>query len=638
MITNPGVRARVMLVAAVPLLVLAVVLTALYTSLRVSDQVQALQDRGRAFSRQLAAASEYAIFSGNHQALQQLASSVLNEMDVVGVRIVNRSGTTLAHSGRLADPAPDTLADSGMMQLGSVLRIMEPVRTQAVVLDELSLSQPPNASNMLGIVVVELSTERLQAGREEVLRTVIGSTLWILLGSLLLAAYMGQSVSAPIRRVAETALKLGQGQLHERVPLSGGGSLRRLAAGVNEMAERLADAHLLMTRRIEEATAELRQRKEEAERSDLAKSRFLAAASHDLRQPMHALALFSSELSLHPLNPDAQRLAKKIESSVEAMAELLDSLLNISRLDAGLLKPDVCEFPLQVVLMRIVEGQRASAEARRLRLKLSPTCRWVRSDPVLLERILSNLVSNAIHYTPAGTVLIACRRRGEQLRIEVRDSGIGIAAEAHELIFQEFIQLDNAERSRDKGMGLGLAIVRRLAALLGHDLDLISAPGRGSVFAVTLPLAIAPTSTPPRQEDRPPGDLHGTRIALIDDDEPARSGLESLLQAWGCDIRAAETQDELLQQLSRDDWRPELLISDFRLRGPLNGVELVELLRGPEHLPGLPAILISGDTAAETLSLAGRAGIHLLHKPVRPARLRALMNRMLGPGAAGTDS
>lgn len=637
MIAAIGVRARVMLVAAVPLLVLAGVLTALYTSLRLGDQVQALRDRGRAFSRQLAAASEYAVFSGNHEALQQLANSVLNEADVVGVSIVSRSGATLADSGRLTHPPPDTRAGFGERQLGSVLRILEPVRAQAVTLDDMSPSPAQNLTATLGVVVVELSTERLEAARREVLHTGLGSTLWVLLGSLLLAAYMGNGVSAPIRRVAETALKLGQGHLHERVPLSGGGSLRKLAAGVNEMAERLADAHALMTRRIDEATAELRQRKEDAERSNLAKSRFLAAASHDLRQPMHALALFSSELGLHALNPDAKRLAQKIESSVEAMAELLDSLLNISRLDAGVLKPAVCDFALQPVLMRIVEGQRAHAEARKLRLKLSPTGCWVRSDPVLLERILSNLVANALRYTPAGSVLIACRRRGDRLRIEVRDSGIGIAADAHELIFQEFIQLGNAERSRDKGMGLGLAIVRRLAALLDHGVSLISAPGRGSVFAITLPLASAATE-PPEQEARPPGDLHGTRIALIDDDEPARSGLESLLQAWGCDIRAAETEDGLLQQLTRDDWRPDLLISDFRLRGPLNGVELAELLRGPGYRPGLPMILISGDTGAETLTLARNAGIHMLHKPVRPARLRALMNRMLTPTAAGSDS
>jgi signal transduction histidine kinase/ActR/RegA family two-component response regulator len=638
MIANIGVRARVMLVAVVPLLVLAGVLTALYTSLRLGDQVQALHDRGRAFSRQLAAASEYAVFSGNHEALQQLANSVLNEADVVGVSIVSRSGATLAHSGRLTAPPPDTRAGFGALQLGSVLRILEPVRAQAVTLDDMTPSPQQSLNATLGIVVVELSTERLEAGRREVLHTGLSSTLWVLLGSLLLAAYMGHGVSAPIRRVARTALQLGQGHLHERVPLSGGGSLRKLAAGVNEMAERLADAHALMTRRIEEATAELRQRKEDAERSSLAKSRFLAAASHDLRQPMHALALFSSELGLHALNPDAKRLARKIESSVEAMAELLDSLLDISRLDAGVLKPALCDFALQPVLTRIVEGQRAHAEARKLRLKLSPTCHWVLSDPVLLERILSNLVVNALRYTPAGSVLIVCRRRGERLRIEVRDSGIGIAADAHELIFQEFIQLDNAERSRDKGMGLGLPIVRRLAALLDHGVELISAPGRGSVFAITLPRASVVTDPPPEQEARAPGDLHGTRIALIDDDEPARSGLESLLQAWGCDIRAAENQDELLQQLTRDDWRPDLLISDFRLRGPMNGVELVELLRGPGYRPGLPMILISGDTGAETLTLARNAGIHMLHKPVRPARLRALMNRMLQPTAAGTDS
>lgn len=642
MIANWGVRSRVMLTAVLPMLVLAGLMTALHTSLRITDLEQALTDRGRAFARQLAAASEYAVFSGDRDALQQLAATVRGEDDVVGVRIVGRDGETLVHSGTV-DPRLAPLSGPRQTQpiaskQDRTLRIIEPIRATKLELDD-GFSAPGSRSGIspdaesLGSVTVDLSLERLQRRRGELLGTSVVSVLFVLLGSLLLAAYMSRGVSGPIRRVADTALRLGQGHLRERVPLTGGGSLRRLADGVNEMAERLAEAHENMARKINEATAELRARKDEAERANLAKSRFLAAASHDLRQPMHALGLFIEELGQQPLEARARRLVEHIAASAEAMENLLDSLLDISRLDAGVLNPEPRPFSVQSVLERIAASQRPTAEDRGLRLILRPTPLWVHSDPVLFERIVTNLVSNAIRYTPSGTILIACRRRSDRLRIEVRDSGVGIALDAQDIIFQEFIQLDNAERSRDKGLGLGLAIVRRLAGLLGHPLDLRSAPGRGSMFAIELPLADEGSAPGAGCEERIPGDLHDVRIALVDDDPLARAAMESLLDAWGCEVFAAETHEELLARLAPGDWRPELLISDFRLRGPLNGMDLIRLLREPIYLPGLPAILISGDTGTETLADAQRANIPLLHKPVRPARLRALMHRMLTSAA-----
>ncbi|TAH52367.1 MAG: response regulator [Betaproteobacteria bacterium] len=638
MIANWGIRARVMFVAVLPMLVLAGLMTALYTSLRLTDLDQALTDRGRAFARQLAAASEYSVFSGDREALQQLAATVMGEDDVIGVSIVGRDRETLVHIGKIDQRLP---ALPGVQQLqpqttrlGRTLRIVEPIRATKLQLDDglgaaASRASAATGAEALGSVTVELSLDRLQRRRGELLWTGTLSVLVVLLGSLVLAGYMSQGVSGPIRRVADTALRLGQGRLHERVPLTGGGSLRRLAEGINEMAERLADAHQDMARKIDEATRELRSRKEEAEHANLAKSRFLAAASHDLRQPMHALGLFIAELGQQPLEPRARDLMRHIAASAEAMENLLDSLLDISRLDAGVLNPVPRPFCLQPLLDRIVTSQRPAAEDRGLRLILRPTAAWVCSDPVLLERILVNLASNAIRYTPRGTILIACRRRGERLRIEVRDSGVGIPADAHEFVFQEFVQLDNAERSRDKGLGLGLPIVRRLAELLEHRLELRSTPGAGSVFAIEVPIAQADTTPESRSEERLPGDLGGVRIALVDDDPLARAATRSLLESWGCEVLASETADDLLAALEQDRWQPALLISDFRLRGPLNGIDLIRLLRGPDHLPELPAILMSGDTGPETLSTAQQAGIPLLHKPARPARLRALIHRML---------
>lgn len=642
MIARWGVRARVMLAAVLPMLALAAILTALYTSQRIADIEETLTDRGRALARQLAAASEYAVYSGDREALRQLAATLLNEEDVIDVSIIDREGEALFRSGTPNPHFPPLTTGQPVQQMtfrqARAIRLVEPIRTRRVRVDDgLGSVVVPIAMAAdlapLGTVAVDLSLDRLQRRRAELLWTGVASVVVVLLGSLVLAAYMSRGVSGQIRKVADTALRLGQGRLHERVPLTGGGSLRRLAEGINEMAERLENAHEGMTRKVAEATVELRASKEEAERSNVAKSRFLAAASHDLRQPMHALGLFIWELRQQPLDDRLRRLVEHIAASAEAMENLLDSLLDISRLDAGILNPARRPFSAHQLLERIVASHRPSAEARGLRIILRPSTDWVFSDPVLFERIATNLVSNAIRYTPAGTILIACRRRGERLRIEVRDSGVGIAPEAHDLIFQEFIQLDNGERARDRGLGLGLPIVRRLADLLDHPLYLRSAPGRGAVFALELPLAQAAGEPGSTTDERLPGDLNGVPIALIDDDPLALSGMQSLLESWGCDVLAAENHERVLGLLTTGKWKPALVITDFRLRGPMSGVELIHLLREPIYLPGLPAILMSGDTGAETVARAQRADIPLLHKPVRPARLRALLNRMLNSDA-----
>ncbi|ANQ86598.1 ATP-binding protein [Azoarcus olearius] len=636
MMLRSGVRARVMLAAVLPMLVLALVLTVSFTHSRLADLDAALTARGQAYARQLAAASEYAVFSGNREALQQLASAVLSEEDVVGVSIVDHNGDALARSGILDAQLPplpvSAVAAPARLVQGPTLRLIEPIRPSRLELDDGFTSISPDSAAQLGgaqlgSVVLELSLKRLNSRRDELLWTSAGSVLLVLVGSLLLASHLSRGVSGPIRIVAETVTRIGQGRLGERVPVIGGGSLRTLAEGVNEMAWRLATSHEEMARKIEEATAELRARKEEAERANLAKSRFLAAASHDLRQPMHALGLFISELAQQSSSHHERRLVQRIAASAEAMENLLDSLLDISKLDAGVLQPNIRTFALEPLLDRLATQMSSAAAEHDLAFKVRPCAAWIESDPVLFERILTNLVSNALRYTPQGRVLVACRRRRNRLRVEVRDSGIGIAPEAQEIIFQEFVQLDNDERARDKGLGLGLAIVRRLASLMGHRLDLRSAPGRGSVFAIEVPLAPPQPTLAAEDGTRAPGDLGGVVIAVVDDDALARSGMEGLLTAWGCEVIAAETPADLLAALSAHR-PPQLVISDFSLHGSHNGVDIIAALR-QQVGPGLAAVLISGDTGPEAQRLAQDAGVPLLHKPVRPARLRALLHRLL---------
>lgn len=635
MIERWGIRARVTFVAFVPMLVVAALMTATHTSLRLSDLDQTLRARAQAHARQLAAASEYAIFAGDRETLGQLADALMLEDDVAAIAILGADGKVLVRSGRFAAALPPAAHPAPVLTLdtaeGRWLRIVEPITPSHLPAEDAfsgGMTQTKVAQAPLGQLVIDMSLERMQQRRSELLRIAAGWMVLAAVGSLLLARRMSRSVSGPIREAAEAVLSIGRGELQRRVRVSGGGSLRALAEGVNEMAERLEDAHASMARRIDEATAELRARKDEAERANLAKSRFLAAASHDLRQPLHALGLFLSELTEQPLDARSRQLTGRLTASTEAMEGLLDSLLDISRLDAGVLTPGPAVFDMHAKLEHLLAGQASAAAARGLELRLRcPPC-WGVSDPLLFERIIANLVGNAIRYTPHGRVLVACRRRGERLRVEVRDSGLGIAADDQQVIFQEFVQLGNVERARDKGLGLGLAIVRRLVDLLGHRLELRSALGRGSVFAIELPAAAPPKPVPGDREALALGHFGGLQVMLADDDALALGAMSSLLESWGCEVRAAHTADELLDVLARGS-APHILITDLRLGGATDGLALIAAVRTQAGRAGLPAVLISGDTAPESLARIQAAGVPLLHKPVRPARLRALMHRLL---------
>ncbi|ENO90671.1 hybrid sensor histidine kinase/response regulator [Thauera linaloolentis] len=644
MISGWGIRARVMLAAVLPMLVLAAIMTTVFTGLRLSDLDEALSARGRAFARQLAAASEQAVFAGNTGALHQVASSATGEDDVLAVRILDRDGQLLAASRRPGGPPPAPLpgpasmlplaSSATLLHDGTMLRLVEPIRPMPIEIDDgfplvssgTARIDPPHPQ---GAVVLDLSLERLSQRRAQLLLAGIGSMLVVLFGSLLLAARLSRGVSGPIRAVADVVLRIGHGKLHERAEQRGGGSLQRLAQGVNEMAERLEHAHDHMRRQIDEATAELRARTAEAEHANASKSHFLAAASHDLRQPMHALGLFISELSQQALDARSRQIVDRIAASADAMEQLLDSLLDISRLDAGVLVPAIRSFDPVPILERIRDEQMPAAHGRGIRLRLRTIPAHVRSDPMLFERIVGNLVGNAVRHTRDGSILVACRSRGDTLRVEVRDNGPGIPAESQQAIFQEFVQLGNPERARDKGLGLGLAIVRRLVVLLGHRLELRSAPGRGSVFALELPLSAAEAEAATTEDARALGSLNGIRVAVVEDDPLVRDAMLGLLASWGCELIVANDAEHLLEQLEDETEPPEVLITDLRLGGRLDGIDLALRLRRP---PGRPphTVLISGDTAPEALARARAAGLPLLHKPLRPAKLRALMHRMLG--------
>lgn len=374
----------------------------------------------------------------------------------------------------------------------------------------------------------------------------------------------------------------------------------------------------------------LAEQKCRAEAADLGKSRFLAAASHDLRQPLHAQGLFIEELQA--LNHDAKsrRLLTNLKSSMEAMHELFNSLLDISRLDASVIVPKPEDFSVNVLLRELYLDFAPLAREKGLMLRVVNSRAVIHCDPMLLKRVMRNLVSNAVRYTNQGKVLVGCRRHGAELRIQVWDTGIGIHTADQKSIFEEFHQLHNPERDRRKGLGLGLAIVNRLAALMHCPIELSSRVNMGSMFAVTVPLlgnAVAEISPPSVVVNRD-GDLSGRTILVIDDEPEILRGMKGLLEQWGCRVLTAGSMAQAAAQIRRSTLRPEVIIADYRLRNHETGIQAMAHIRAfmQKEVPGL---LITGDTAPERLQEAYASGYGILHKPVPPARLRALLGHLI---------
>jgi len=317
---------------------------------------------------------------------------------------------------------------------------------------------------------------------------------------------------------------------------------------------------------------------------------------------------------------------------VEALEQLFSALLDISKLDASALVPNRSHFPLAPLLARLEHDMAPLAAAKDLRLAVVETRAWVDSDLVLLERILSNLVSNAIRYTARGGIVVGARPRGDSIALEVWDSGVGIAPAERERIFEEFYQIGNVERHSSKGMGLGLAITRRLATLLGHELRVDSRPGLGSRFAIELPRAAPESSSATAPLAIASGEhpllLAGAQVAVIDDELAVVDGMKALYSAWGAEVVAAASGDDLLAALGETGRYPDLIVADYRLaRGEL-GSDVVARLRHELGLP-IPAVLISGDLSVATQRVMQALDCEVLVKPVLPRELKTLSARLL---------
>ena len=372
----------------------------------------------------------------------------------------------------------------------------------------------------------------------------------------------------------------------------------------------------------------------EAERANIGKSRFLAAASHDLRQPLQTISLLQGILAKRVSDEDTLKLVHRLDETVGAMSSMLDKLLDINQLEAGVVRADIVDFPIDGLLDHLKTEFTYHAAEKGLGWRVVPSHLTIRSDPRLLEQMLRNLLSNAVKYSKQGKILLGCRRRGDKLHIQVLDTGLGIPAGEVRKIFEEFHQLDNPARENSRGLGLGLSIVKRLGDLLNHSIYVRSIPGSGSVFEVEVPQGNSTAvriPSPHRAKDEE-ADLSGT-ILVIEDDPAVREMIKLLLDAEGHRTSVAADGQAALKLAAQPATRPDLVIADYNLPRDANGLAIVERLQR-ELGDELPAIVLTGDISTETLREIARHGCIHLNKPVKAQELTRLIRRLLAKARA----
>ncbi|WP_292933296.1 ATP-binding protein [Noviherbaspirillum sp.] len=371
---------------------------------------------------------------------------------------------------------------------------------------------------------------------------------------------------------------------------------------------------------------------QEEQQSEL--TRFLAVASHDLRQPMHSLNLYLGALSNYELPVPARPVLDNVRQCAQIMDDMFLALLDLSRLDAQVVAPHIEHFPIASLLSRIAVEFAPQAKAKGLELRVAPCSVWVQSDPALVEQILRNLTANAVRYTESGGIVIGCRRRGAQLRLAVFDTGIGIAADQQKSVFEEFCQIGNAGRDRAKGLGLGLAIVRRLARLLDTPITLVSEPGKGSMFAIDLQRIdhLQPGwqqgSVEDAQFGAARGRLAGKLIVVVDDEISILDAMQVLLEQWGCSVVTALSGPEAVAKLSESMQVPDALICDYRLRLNENGLDVIKTLQSEFNLD-IPVLIITGTITPARMKEMSASGVPVLHKPVNAATLQETLVRLV---------
>ncbi len=400
----------------------------------------------------------------------------------------------------------------------------------------------------------------------------------------------------------------------------------------NRVRTRTEELHATL-RRLEQSNIDLSVAKESAEQANLSKTRFLAAASHDVLQPLNAAHLSVSALAEVQTTQEGCKLVRQVERSLQTMEDLLRTLLDISRLDAGVVQPEIVDVNLETLFSSLRSDFQPIAATKGLSLRFRPVALAVRSDRTLLRRILQNILSNALRYTRAGGVLVGTRQRGGTIRIDVADTGCGIPDDQREIVFEEFSRGHAPAGAELAGgdLGLGLAIVRRTAGALGHPVTFSSRVGRGTIFHVDVPMAPNAAEPPaaPAEAERAPGyGLFGTRVLLVENDADVLDAMVSLLERWRCEVRAVTSTGDALDTLGDTAWLPDIVIADQHLNNGDLGIVTIAEVR--DYLGrAVPALIVTADPSQAVIAAARAAGIEVMRKPLKPAQLRALLAYLL---------
>ncbi|MDQ0071464.1 signal transduction histidine kinase [Variovorax boronicumulans] len=596
---------QLILLALVPATAATLTAIAVLTRQHLGNLTELMRANAQTVALQVATVAQAPLSRMDKRALQRTAQSGTYQPHVQQVQIWTEDGEIVANS-ETVDRAR-----------GEGLQVVVPI-----VADD---------GRHNGKVMVEISLSAVQNARRSVWLNVAVVLAISLLGVGLAGWWAARRISEPIRALGKAVDRLGAGE-DASVAIEGTSEVQHLQLGFNQAARALAESRRLLQSRINEATAELARKNALLEVASQAKTRLLAAASHDLRQPLHALTLFSDGLANGETDPVKLQRIGHIRECVESLDRLFSELLNLSQLDAGVLQPQWADFPLDRLFDEISRNFRPVAEQQGLRLVARKTELWVRCDYVMLSRILNNLVSNSLRHTLEGGVLIGARRRGKGVRIDVVDTGVGIAAQHQTRVFEEFYQVEPAGRPSARGargMGLGLATVQRLTELLNTRVELSSRLHKGTCVRVLVrsaPAALpspAPSPVAAGMEDGEPS-LANLRILVIDDERTILEGLSVVLANWGAEVLVAQTRAEALALA--DTWAepPDVVVSDLLLQGGDNGLDVIAALeRHPRGIgSGTARLLVTGETKPDRLREVASAGIAVLYKPVSPRVLR----------------
>jgi signal transduction histidine kinase len=610
---------RMAFVALMPALITAALLAAFLAQRQLVNLREMARSNADAIATQAASISLQPLRNMQLRELNRIADSVGDLPHVIRVQIRSGAGQILADHNEL---------DGNR----------EPAEVLTVVREMIDRDQPGGVAE--GSVRVDVSLHQAIAMQRASLRHALIALLVSLLLAGVLAWQAARWISAPLRHLAGAVHRLGIGDRPVEVPVTDRTEIGELQQGFNHAAAALHDIQSGMRQQIEQATRELAHKNAALEAASLARSRFLAAASHDLRQPLYALTLFSAALAVDESDPQRLDRIAHIQECVQSLDHLFSELLDLSRLEAGAVQVEISEFPLDRVLAEVNRTFSMVAEQRGLELRIPPTRYWVRSDRVMLTRMLNNLVSNALRFTRCGGALVGVRPSGPgRLKVEVWDTGSGITPEHLPHVFDEFYRIDDeADAGLDdgshSGLGLGLATVQRLAELLDTTVQANSQPGRGSVFRFDLPLADT-GSLPVSAEEDPPGELADRRVLVVDNDPAILSGIRVLLSSWGCEVAVAEDRLQALEVVENWPAPADLVICDLHLRSGEHGPDLFAELDRLYERDGearFARLLVTGETRADRLHDVIAAKIPLLYKPVSPQRLRSAMLAVLATG------